>query len=387
LKLAGRRLRPLGQASAQAWAAQSALAGQNLELLPILKAFATDVMEAQRYRDGAYRLADAQLRQVRWQGLIFPLVQIAGAGTVLLLLGLAQADLLAGRLQIGSLVSVFLYGVVLINPVGQLANVYGQIQTARGAAQRLLEVMQTAPEPDTGTIDALPLDGDIVFDRVTFAYPGRDPVLSGFSLRIRAGETLAITGSNGVGKSTLAHLLLRLYEPDQGAISIGGIELPQFRLATLRRQIGLVPQQVLLFHASVRANIAYGRADADDAAIERAARAARAHDFIQALPNGYDTIIGDQGVKLSGGQRQRLALARALLRDPAILILDEATAMFDPAGEAEFIHACRDVLQSRTVLLITHRPASLALADRVIRLGGGGWEKIPSADADGSGKL
>ncbi len=203
-----------------------------------------------------------------------------------------------------------------------------------------------------------------------------------FSLRIRAGETVAITGPNGAGKSTLAHLLLRLVEPRAGSISIGGTPLGRFRLAALRGQIGLVPQQVLLFNATVRDNIAYGYADAGQDEIERAAYAARAHAFIQALPQGYDTVIGDQGVRLSGGQRQRIALARALLKDPPILILDEATAMFDPAGEAEFIAECHAVLRERTVLLITHRPASLALADRVIRLADGRWEKVGDAHHD-----
>lgn len=179
---------------------------------------------------------------------------------------------------------------------------------------------------------------------------------------------MAITGANGAGKSTLAHLLLRLIEPRTGRILIDGIDIREYSLASLRNGIGLVAQQVLLFNATVEENIAYGRADATPEAIRRAAHAARAHDFVASLPQGYATVIGDQGVKLSGGQKQRIALARALLKDPAILILDEATAMFDPAGEAEFIAECHDVLRQRTVILITHRPASLALADRVLRL-------------------
>lgn len=368
LRFAGRRLRPLGQATSQAWADQSALAAQNLELLPVVKAFATGAIEAARFRAGAQRLAAAEVRQVRWQGAILPLVQVVGAGVVLLLLGLAGREIIAGQLRLGSLVSVFLYGMVLVQPVGQLANVYGQTQAARGAARRLRDALGAAPEQDAGTVETLPADGDLLFEGVDFAYPGRPPLFRGFDLRIRAGETVAITGPNGAGKSTLAHLLLRLQEPQAGRISIGGVALTAFRLATLRGRIGLVSQQVLLFNASIRDNIAYGCAEAGQAAIERAARAARAHDFIAALPQGYDTVVGDQGVRLSGGQRQRLALARALLKDPPILVLDEATAMFDPAGEAEFIAECHDALRARTVLLITHRPASLALAERVLHL-------------------
>lgn len=376
LKFAGRRLRPLGQATVQAWADQSALAAQNLELLPVVKAFATAGLEAARFRAGAWRLAAAELRQVRWQGAILPLVQVVGAGVLLLLLGLAGREVIAGQLQLGSLVSVFLYGMVLVQPVGQLANVYGQTQGACGAARRLREALGAVPEQDAGAVEALPADGDVVFEGVDFAYPGRPPLFRGLDLRIHAGETVAITGPNGAGKSTLAHLLLRLQEPQAGRITIGGIALPDFRLSALRGRIGLVSQQVLLFNASVRDNIAYGCPEADQAAIERAARAARAHDFIAALPQGYDTVIGDQGVRLSGGQKQRLALARALLKDPPVLVLDEATAMFDPVGEAEFIAECHDALRARTVLLITHRPASLALADRVLRLADGQWRQV-----------
>lgn len=376
LKFAGRRLRPLGQATVQAWADQSALAAQNLELLPVVKAFATGGLEAARFRAGARRLAAAELRQVRWQGAILPLVQVVGAGVVLFLLGLAGREVVAGQLQLGSLVSVFLYGMVLVQPVGQLANVYGQTQGARGAARRLRDALGAVPEQDAGTVDALPADGDLVFEGVDFAYPERPPLFRGLDLRIRAGETVAITGPNGAGKSTLAHLVLRLQEPQAGRITIGGVALPDFRLAALRGRIGLVSQQVLLFNASVRDNIAYGSPGASQAAIEQAARAARAHDFIVALPEGYDTVIGDQGVRLSGGQKQRLALARALLKDPPILVLDEATAMFDPVGEAEFIAECHDALRARTVLLITHRPASLALADRVVSLADGRWREV-----------
>ena len=174
-------------------------------------------------------------------------------------------------------------------------------------------------------LQSLPAEGDIVYHGVTLGYPGRDVQFRDFDLTIRAGETLALTGVNGAGKSTLVHLLLRLLEPQEGKITIGGIDVRDFKLDALRGQIGLVAQQVMLFNATVAENIAYGRADAAPGQIQAAAAAARAHNFIEALPEGYATVIGDQGVKLSGGQKQRIALARALLKDPPILILDEAT--------------------------------------------------------------
>ena len=211
-----------------------------------------------------------------------------------------------------------------------------------------------------------------------FAYPGRAPALKGLSLRIAAGETVALTGPNGAGKSTLAHLLMRLMDPTQGTITIDGADIAQVTLPSLRRQIGVVPQHVLLFNGSVNDNIAYGLPGATPEAVQAAARAAQADAFISALPQGYDTLVGDHGVRLSGGQRQRIALARALLKDPAILILDEATAMFDPEAERSFITDCHDALAQRTVILITHRPASLALADRVLRLEAGVLKELKS---------
>ncbi len=371
LKLVGRRLRPMSHASAEAWAAQSSLAEQNLESLALIKAFGTEPAERANFRDRADAVYAADLRLAKLQGAINPAVYVIGAGAILLLLGSGGHVIIRSEMRMGELVSVFLYGMVLVGPVGSLASVYGSTMAAMGSLRRLSDALNAAPEVDAGTEDVVPVAGDIVYSQIDFTYPGREPLFSGLNLTIRAGETVALTGVNGAGKSTLVHLLLRLVEPQGGRVAIGGIDLREFRLQALRGQIGLVAQQVLLFNATVRENIAYGRVDASQDAIERAAQAARAHDFIMALPQGYDTVVGDQGVRLSGGQRQRIALARALLRDPAILILDEATAMFDPEGEIEFIEACRDILAHRTVIMITHRPASLALANRVLRLESG----------------
>ena len=240
----------------------------------------------------------------------------------------------------------------------------------------MLAALGAVPEIDTGSRGFEGVRGEIAFEAIDLAYPGRPPLLQGFDLRIRAGETIALTGPNGAGKSTLVHLLLRLLEPDAGRVTVDGVDVRDYRLSALREGIGLVAQQVMLFNASIAENIAYGRADATAAQIEAAARAARAHEFVSALPQGYATVVGDQGVRLSGGQKQRIALARALLKDPPILVLDEATAMFDPQGEAEFIAQCHDVLKQRTVILITHRPASLALADTIYRLQDGVLERL-----------
>ncbi len=370
LKVLGRRLRPLASQLQDAHADAIATAEENLGMLPAIKTFTREAKESARYRQKIQRILHLSAEQRRIYAALGPLLQfLAAAGMVFVLWQMGEQ--MAARSP-ADMVSFLLYAALLTRPVAALADVYGQTRQAGGALQRLQQVLTERPEPLAQAGHALTdVRGDIEFRDVGFAYPGRTPVLEHFDLHIRAGETVALTGENGAGKSTLVHLLMRLHEPDSGQILVDGTDIATVTLASLRAQIGVVPQHVLLFNGSVRDNIGYGRHDADDDAIEHAARLAQAHDFVTRLPHGYDTLIGDQGVRLSGGQRQRIALARALLKDPPILVLDEATAMFDPEGEARFIEDCRATLGGKTVLIITHRPASLALADRVIVWQGG----------------
>jgi ABC-type multidrug transport system fused ATPase/permease subunit len=371
-KLIGRRLRPLSSEWVRAHAEMFSTLEENIGMLPAIKSFTRETYESDRFQRSNLKLLRIARRQLLIESLLSPSVRLLAGLGLLLLLYLSTLQVRGGALQPGDMVSVVLYGMLLTRPVSGLAGVYGSIQMARGAAERLMEAFSQAPEPiDAGAPPIGRVAGDIRFEGVRFGYPGRPLVLRGAELAIRAGETVALTGENGSGKSTLVHLLMRFADPDAGRILVDGTDIRGVRIASLRAQIGLVAQHVLLLNGTVRENIAYARPDAGSAEIEAAAAAAQAHGFIEALPEGYDTLIGDQGIRLSGGQRQRLALARALLKDPPILVLDEATAMFDPGGEAAFIEECRSVLEARTVILITHRPASLALADRVLRVEGG----------------
>ncbi len=369
LKILTRHLRPLSTRLQQEEANAVAIAQENLGMLPAIKTYTREPQESARYREQIGRILHLNAQQRAIYAGLEPLVQFVAAAGIVFVLALASGELSEGHLAPAQLVSFLLYAGLLTRPVAGLADVYGQTQHTRGAFQRLQAAMDEPAEPAAQVGTALPaVKGGIEFRGVSFSYSERPLALEHVDLRVAAGETVAIVGPNGAGKSTLAHLLLRLHEPAAGKIFIDGIDIAGASLKSLREQIGIVPQHVLLFNASVRDNIAYGRPEPTQAEIEAAAKAARADEFIARLPQGYATLIGDRGVRLSGGQQQRLALARALLKDPPILILDEATAMFDPQGEAEFLQACRDSLRHRTVLLITHRPASLAAADRIVRI-------------------
>ncbi len=363
-RLLGRNIRPLSREVSEAHASSVAIAEENLGLLPIIKSFTRERAATRQYRHQSQRILALSNRLHLSFSTLRPAMGFLSASGIVVLLWLASA-----RLPPAELVSFFMYGLLLARPMSGLAATWGETQHARAAVERLKELFRIQPEPlSTGAHPLPPVSGAIAFEGVSFRYSDREPLFKDFDLEVTAGETVAITGANGAGKSSLVNLLLRFFDPHAGRVLIDGNDISTVSLTSLRSQIGLVPQTMLLFNGSIRENIAFGHDESDPRKLEAAAKAARAHAFICALPDGYDTEIGERGIKLSGGQQQRLALARALLKDPPILILDEATSLFDPAAEEEFLALTQDTFRGRTVLLITHRAASLALADRVLRL-------------------
>ncbi|MEM9090613.1 MAG: ABC transporter ATP-binding protein, partial [Cyanobacteria bacterium P01_F01_bin.53] len=369
MKLISRRLRPLSRAWVEAHSDVVSVIEENLSMLPSIKSFTRERHERARFQSANSRLLTLSRQQLWIDSALAPAIGALGALGVALLLWVGIGHIESGKLDPGQLVALLLYVVLLINPLRTLADIYGQFQQTRGSAERIIEFLQEEQEPaDEGLRELTHVNGQIEFNNVSFAYPHREHVLRNLNLQIRTGETLAITGENGAGKSTLAHLLLRFIDPQTGNILIDGENIRESTISSLRSHVGLVAQHVLLLNGTVADNIAYSNPDASQDAIEKAAIAANAHEFILGLPDGYNTIIGDQGVRLSGGQRQRVSLARTLLKDPQILIFDEATAMFDPAGEQSFVEECRELFSRKTVIFITHRAAPLSLADRVIKL-------------------
>ena len=377
MRLMGRKLRAAATRMRDAESAVIAAAQSHLAMLPATKAFAVEERQSAAYRT---LLDRARANLVAIDGAyaaIGPLVGLLAALAALAVIVLAGFGIGGpGQRSPGELFAILLYAALLTRPVAALSEFYGRWQMARGALAQLGALLEEKPEPGYAAIPdfsdraSIP-GGPIIIENLHFAYPGRPAVFTGADCRIEAGETVALVGRNGAGKSTLAKLLLRFHVPDAGRIAIGGVEIADRPVQALRRSIGYVPQRALLFDGTVRDNIAFGLPDADDAELHRVIALAHAGEFIAALPDGLETAIGDGGVRLSGGQRQRLALARALLADPPILILDEATAMFDRASEAAFVGTCRNAFAGRTVILITHRPAALALADRVLRVENG----------------
>lgn len=352
-----------------AQAATVSVAEQAIDLLPMIKAEGQERRHDQTYESHARSALD-HARDLRLSLVpLQPVVQFVAVTGIIALVLLAVSPWLGASPEPGQLVALALYGVLIARPLSSLANAVARWNGAVGALDRIMETLSLPPESSTGTRH-LPnrLARGIAFERVQFGYDPDRPVLKDFCLEIGAGECLALTGANGSGKTTLLWLLLRFYSPQQGSISINGIDIEEYDLHALRRGIALVPQQVWLSDGTLADNIRLGWPQAPDDRVRKSAYMAGLDSLIQGLPDGLNTRLGPRGATLSGGQQQRLALARALIRPTPILALDEATSMFDEIGERQLLERVEPTLRDRTVILITHRPGLLELADRVVNM-------------------
>jgi ATP-binding cassette subfamily B protein len=371
LLMLGRRLRRLSRDSQDRVADASALAGETINAVQTVQAFNLEPLQTRRFREAVEHSFGVAVRRNRLQGVLTALGTTFVFGAITFVLWVGARQVLAGTLTFGELSQFLIYAGYLGLAAASLTEMWNQVQRAAGAMERLIELAEAEP---TIKVPARPLElpntvrGRIDFERVRFRYPSRpdSAALDDFSLTIEPGESVAFVGPSGAGKSTTFQLLLRFYDPAEGRVLIDGVDIAHADPEQVRKHIGLVPQDTVLFGASARENIRYGRPDATDAEIEAAAAAAEADEFLRELPQGYETFLGERGTRLSGGQRQRIAIARAILKDPPILLLDEATSSLDASSELLVQQALEKLTLRRTTIIIAHRLATVQKADRIV---------------------
>lgn len=341
----------------------------------VVKSFGAEAFELERVRRALREVLRVNVKFGVYKHAEEPARAVVNYVVEASMLALAAWELLAGRLAVPAFFLFLYVGRAVMVQLGQLGGAYTQMQTTLGASQRVAELFAQVPDVQDGPDTIEGFRDRIVVDRVSFDYGG-ERVLNRVSFEIRKGEMLALVGPSGAGKSTLADLILRLYDPLEGAITLDGRDLRTLRQASYRKLFGVVSQEALLFNATLRENIGYGREGISETAIVRAARIANAHDFIMEFPDGYGTVVGDRGVRLSGGQRQRIAIARAIVTNPSILVLDEATSSLDSESERLVQQAINQVIQGATSIVIAHRLSTIAHADKIVLMGRGGIEAI-----------
>ena len=372
----GRRVQKLSRSNQDRIADTAAIANETLNAAITVKAYARERIESGRYRDALLQALRSAQRRIGTRAGLTATVIVLVFGAVTLVLWTGAHEVVAGQLSAGVLGQFVLYAVFAAGSVGALAETWGEVQRAAGAMQRIDELLAEQPQvvaPAQPRRLPVPARGIIDFSEVTFHYPTRPdaPALRGFTLNVRSGETVALVGPSGAGKTTVLQLLLRFYDPQQGRITLDGMDLRELDPVELRGRIALVPQEPVIFHASAADNIRFGRPDADEAAVIAAARAAEADSFIRELPQGYAMPLGERGARLSGGQKQRIAIARALLKNAPVLLLDEATASLDAQSEAAIQRALARLHHGQTTLVIAHRLATVQRADRIVVMDAG----------------
>jgi ATP-binding cassette, subfamily B, bacterial len=372
----GRAVRRRSRAAQDTLADATAYASELIGAVRVLQAFTNEALARGRFRAAVERAFTAARDSITARAILTAIAIFLVFASVVVVLWVGAQDVLAGRMSAGRLSQFVLYAVFAAAGLGQLSEVWGEISQASGAAERLFEILNVRPVIVAPTRPALlpePSRGEIAFADVRFAYPSRpeSAVLDGVSFAVRRGEKLAIVGPSGAGKSTVFHLILRFYDPASGVVRFDGTPLVDVDPVALRRRIALVPQDAVIFAASIRENIRFGRPEASDAEVERAAELAHALEFISRLPQKFETAAGERGVTLSGGQRQRIAIARAILREAPLLLLDEATSSLDAESETLVKAALERAMADRTTLVIAHRLATVLSCDRILVMDAG----------------
>jgi ATP-binding cassette subfamily B protein len=370
----GQRVRKLSRASQDRVADTSAIAAEVLNAIPVVQSYNQQKRESQRFAAASEAAFDTARKRTRVRSMLVAFIITATFGALLWGLYQGTQAVLRGDISAGHLGQTVVYVLILVSSVAVLSEVYGDLLRAAGATERLMELLATrSPVADPPTPRALPaVQGGLAvrFEHVTFHYPSRPlhASLKDVSLEVRHGETVALVGPSGAGKSTVLQLLLRYYDAQQGRITLDGAAVNEVALSELRARVGIVPQDSVVFSTSALENIRYGRPDAGDEEVRAAARAAFAHEFISALPEGYNTFLGERGLRLSGGQRQRIAIARAMLKNPPLLLLDEATSALDAESERMVQAALDAAMRGRTTIVVAHRLATVLRADRIVVL-------------------
>ncbi|MGB0626048.1 MAG: ABC transporter transmembrane domain-containing protein [Alphaproteobacteria bacterium] len=372
----GRKVRRLSRESLDRLADVSAYVDESIANIRTVQAFGHEEIDRTRFSGRVEETFATSVRRIRARALLTAIVILLVFGAVGVILWVGGRDVIAGRLSAGDLSAFVFYAVVVASSVGAISEVIGELQRAAGATERLFELMDMQPAivaPAAPKSLPAPVTARVALEGVTFHYPSRpeDPALADFSLDVAPGETVALVGPSGAGKTTVFQLLLRFYDPNAGRLCFDGVDIRDLEPLALRRHVGLVPQEPVIFSANAWENIRYGRPEAGDDEVRAAADAASAREFLEALPEGFDTFLGEKGVRLSGGQRQRVAIARAILRDPELLLLDEATSALDAESERAVQAAMTDLMANRTTLVIAHRLATVIAADRIVVIDGG----------------
>lgn len=367
----GRRLRVLSRQNQDWIASSSGSASEALLSAQTVQAFTHEAETRHAFADVTEKSFDAARQRITTRAVMTVIVIFLVFAGVVGVLWVGARDVRLGAMSVGELVQFVIYAVMVAGSVGALSEIWGELQRAAGATERLVELLgaeDTVSDPAHPVPLPIPAAGRIEFQDVSFHYPSRPDVsaLDHVDLSIAPGETVALVGPSGAGKTTVIQLILRFWDPETGKVTVDGYDLRDLARADFRRAIALVPQDPVIFAASARENIRFGRPDASDREVEEAARAAHAHEFLAALPEGYDTYVGERGVMLSGGQKQRIAIARAILRDAPILLLDEATSALDAASEREVQAAVEKLAVGRTTIIVAHRLATVKKADRIV---------------------